>query len=193
MENAQPRQRLQQWREHKRPQLMAALAAVKSFDNRKHKPIPDFLIHVRMVKRFRKSFAPEGGHCWLWKGRSQGGRATFIMGAKTYLAARVQYRLHTGTDPGQHCVCHRCDNPLCVNPDHLYLGTHTDNMRDARSKNRINSAKGESHGCAKLRDQDVVFIRSVAGQLSQRKIAAQFGINQKTVFDIIHRNIWRHL
>ena len=89
-------------------------------------------------------------------------------------------------------VCHHCDNPPCCNPRHLFLGTATDNMRDAVRKGRI--ATGERNGRAKLTEAQVLEIRAaVAAGETQRSQVARFDCNFQTVSKIIRRHSWRHI
>lgn len=88
-------------------------------------------------------------------------------------------------------VMHLCDNPACVNPKHLQLGTHTDNMRDMFAKGRRIAAVGEKTGRARLTDLEAKEIRESAG--SHRAIAARFGIDPSQVSRIKTRKTWRHL
>ena len=75
--------------------------------------------------------------CWPWQAASRRrGYGIFSVLKKDYVASRVAYQLATGTDPGELFVLHRCDNPPCCNPAHLFLGTHSDNMRDMVAKGR---------------------------------------------------------
>jgi predicted XRE-type DNA-binding protein len=86
------------------------------------------------------------------------------------------------------CVLHRCDNPLCCNPDHLFLGTKKDNTQDAMRKGRqvLPHAKGESSGNAKLTNSQAKEIRQLykSGELSQQKIADMYGLNQMSISKI---------
>ena len=108
-------------------------------------------------------------------------------------AHRVAYELYKGEIPEGMSVCHKCDNTLCVNPDHLFLGTHTDNMRDKVHKGRAYTGehKGVSNGNAKLTDDDVRAIRTTKGTC--RELASTFGISPMTVSLIKRRLAWAHV
>lgn len=107
------------------------------------------------------------------------------------LAHRVAYELRFGPIPAGLFVLHRCDNPLCVNPDHLFPGTHADNMRDMVAKNRAADARGEKNPRAKLTAPDVQVIRASAAPLAA--LAAQYGLALEYVRQIQKRKSWRHL
>lgn len=90
-------------------------------------------------------------------------------------------------------VLHKCDNPRCVNPEHLFLGTQGDNMIDKKNKGR--SPKGEWHCAAKLTAQDVIAIREryAEGNISQAKLAAEYNVSRGGIADIVKRRNWRHV
>ena len=93
------------------------------------------------------------------------------------------------------CVCHTCDVPLCVNPDHLFLGSHADNMRDMAEKHRCRmpDQRGEKHSHAKINQATADLIRrKLADGATQRAIAREYQLNQKTVWQIAHRAIWAY-
>jgi Mor family transcriptional regulator len=93
-------------------------------------------------------------------------------------------------------VCHKCDNPPCVNPDHLFLGTHAENMKDMGDKGRrIGKAQGEESGRARLAAEQIVEIRRryAEGGISYRDLAARYGVGKNTIQAIIQRRSWRHV
>ena len=132
--------------------------------------------------------------CWIWTGCSSRSYGQISHQGRLKKAHRVSYELYVGPVPegeGYHgtCVCHVCDNTLCVNPAHLFLGTHSDNVRDMVEKDR--QAKGEKLGMSKLTESDVIAIR--ADSRAERVIAADYPINRSTVGAVRRREIWRHL
>jgi DNA-binding XRE family transcriptional regulator len=90
-------------------------------------------------------------------------------------------------------VLHHCDNRLCINVDHLYLGTHHDNMRDRDSRGR--QARGERNGMAHLTEQQVVEIRRLydGGGVTQLSLAPLFNVTRRTINSIVRRETWRYL
>ena len=87
--------------------------------------------------RFEEKFTKHESGCWLWNAACRTtGYGVFSYNGKPVTASRVSYILYKGTDPGDLFVCHTCDNPKCVNPDHLFLGTNQDNVEDRKRKGR---------------------------------------------------------
>ena len=109
---------------------------------------------------------------------------------------RVSWMLHHG-DPGALHVLHRCDNPLCVNPAHLWLGTHAANMKDMmrKGRHRTHDQRGTANPRARLTESQVVELRRLyaSGQLRQTQLASRFGITQAQVSAIVRRDAWAHL
>lgn len=106
------------------------------------------------------------------------------------MAHRVSYEAHIGPIPQGLSVLHRCDNPPCVNPSHLFLGTIADNNADMAAKGR--AVQGVRQHCAKLTPDAVRKIRSLGDAgMPQREVASRFGIAQSTARDIIIRRSWR--
>lgn len=136
--------------------------------------------------------------CWEWVGanRCKMGNNYYggtNIGKKSILAHRASYELYKGKIPDGMLVCHKCDNPKCVNPEHLFLGTHADNSRDMSNKNR--GANGEKSINAKLTANKVMEIRFAGKRrnMRQKDIAYVFGVAEKTVHKIINKKSWKHL
>lgn len=91
------------------------------------------------VIRFHQNYIPEPmSGCWLWTGfEHHNGYGGLMIKNVTVLAHRLSWQIHNGPIPKGLCVCHKCDTPFCVNPDHLFLGTNKDNIHDAIRKGRI--------------------------------------------------------
>jgi hypothetical protein len=146
----------------------------------------------RLDHRTDKSGGPDA--CWPWIGANIAARYGVIhWEGKRQLAHRLTWRETRGPiPPGLH-ILHKCDNPPCCNPSHLFLGTSADNHRDMVSKGRAWTAglRGEAHGCAKLTEAKVREIRAAKG--SQEAIAAQFGVCRATVSHIRNRRLWKHV
>ena len=140
----------------------------------------------------------ELGPCWLWTGarKKSVGYGNFWLDGHVVPAHRVAWELEHGSITGALLVLHRCDNPLCVRPDHLFLGTHADNAQDAKRKGRLQSARnqGEAHGMAKLTERDVVAIRALQADGYRRdELAARFGVCVTTIGNVVNRRKWAHV
>ena len=108
------------------------------------------------------------------------------------LAHRFAYEKLVGPIREGRCVCHTCDNRLCVSPYHLWSGTREDNLADMTQKNRC--ARGEKQGGAKLTETDVRKIRWLCEQgATQAEVAGQFGVAQVTVCKVVNRKTWKHV
>jgi hypothetical protein len=112
--------------------------------------------------------------CWLWTGSVQGYKPhQYGKLAGKFAAHRLSYQLAYGDIPKGMSVCHRCDNPLCVRPEHLFLGTHADNMRDMAQKRRSTLALTP--------EQEKLAARLAADGMSRKRIAARFGVHFLTI------------
>lgn len=131
--------------------------------------------------------------CILWKGtRTSGGYGQLVYHRTLLLAHRVAYRLAFGDFDESLGVLHRCDNRLCVNAEHLFLGTNADNVRDMVSKGR--HPHGETNGQSRLTASQVTEIRRLHAQGEKlKKIASAYGIKQDTVVRIVGRRLWKHV
>lgn len=136
--------------------------------------------------------------CWLWTGtRKAHGYGVIRIDNKVWRAHRLSWTLFGGEIPSDKDVLHRCDTPRCVNPDHLFLGTQADNMRDMQQKGRkaignANPAKGEKHGRAKLTAGQVAEIRHAYEHgATQTRLASIYGVSHTAISDIIRRKNWK--
>ena len=133
--------------------------------------------------------------CWLWIGsRCKGGYGHFQVRKKPYIAHRLSYTLFKGPIPEGHEVCHKCDNPSCVNPEHLFTGTHSDNIQDSDRKGRREMTKGENNCNAKLTVHEVLEIRKIyTSKLgNQKELAQRFNMSRTGIGYIVNRG-WRHI
>ena len=134
--------------------------------------------------------------CVPWAhARNSAGYGAVRIGGRTVLAHRVAYEKTHGPIPDGMCVCHRCDNPPCVNIGHLFLGTHSDNAKDMVGKGRWRGPVGEQHRCARLSEKTVQEIRARYSawnrKCSLRKLAVEFGVDHKTIFRVVSGRGWR--
>ena len=142
-----------------------------------------------------------GTACWLWRGRmSGGGYGSVCVLGKRWPALRLAYTLAVAEIPNGSLVLHHCDNPPCVRPDHLFVGTHRDNSRDMASKGRAGTQRhpetirrGEKASRAKLTEKDVIAIRCGDADESQRITASRFGVHQTAISRILRDKTWRHV
>ena len=131
--------------------------------------------------------------CWEWiAAKHSFGYGNMMEGR----AHRLAYQTWIGEIPRNMCVCHHCDNPSCINPDHLFLGAHKDNLRDMHNKKRwkITNRKGEDYSVSKLNDKKVKEIKKLLlrGEF-QHAIAEKFGVAQSTIKCINKEQTWKHV
>lgn len=134
------------------------------------------------------------GECWEWQGyRHADGYGCRMINGKVHRVHRVVWQLWNGPIHGGLFVCHRCDNPPCCNPAHLFLGTNRDNLRDAAAKKRLHRPdnRGERSGMAKLNELEV---REIFSSEEPAAICgARFGVAKSTVLGIREGLTWKHL
>jgi hypothetical protein len=165
----------------------------------------------------------KSGECWLWtKAHMKNGYGETFANGHVLYTHRVAYELTYGSVPDGLFVCHRCDNPGCVRPDHLFAGTHTDNMRDMIAKGRGMKdeqhargdrngrrlhperygppvmpppRRGETNHKAKLTEDDVREIRRrhALGDTSYKKLGAIYGVSDVNIMYIVRRMHWTHV
>lgn len=144
--------------------------------------------------RFFAKTAPGENGCIVWTGcRHENGYGLVKRDGKHWLAHRLSWTFRHGEIPDGKNVLHRCDNPPCVNIEHLFLGSQQDNVTDMHNKGRAVAPSGADSGQAKLTEDEVIAIRQLRGRVTQRELAKRYGISQAHVSAIQRGAWWRHL
>jgi hypothetical protein len=154
--------------------------------------------HFNMARSesvFRQKFVvDERTGCWQWTGSMHSSKRYGSVGlmGRHLLAHRAAWMIFKGFDPEEQCVCHKCDNGFCVNPDHLFIGTQTDNIHDMERKKRSYHPFHENHGRAKLTMRDVKKMRSLHKKgMAIRAISRMYPhVNRATVASAINGKTW---
>jgi hypothetical protein len=174
-----------------------------------HKPIT-LPLPEKVLKKFRRFVKQDRpSTCWPWQGdcRANFGYGRLFILHKHYLAHRLAYAIAHNTDPGPQCVLHTCDNPPCVNPAHLWLGSRSENSIDRTHKRR--SAVGDRNGRHthpemiprgtenpnhKLSEQKVRKIKKLLSHgIPHRTLATRFRVSSKVIWQIRHGKAWGHI
>lgn len=172
------------WCKRHDPALSAARSAMV---RAAHRPAPE-------AERFWSKVAiGANDDCWQFTGSvATRGYGSFRGSNGTELAHRVAFRLHHGQE-AELCVLHRCDNPPCCNPAHLWEGSRADNNRDMHDKVRNRQPRGEQHPNRKLSDEAVREIRKAGTSRSeQRALAVRFGVTRSAIL-YVQRGGWAHV
>lgn len=142
-----------------------------------------------------KILGPED--CWEWKASLNGcGYGHVGINGKMFISHRVAWELTYGPIPKGLCICHKCDNPPCINPNHLFIGTQQDNVTDMESKGRAVRSNGEKNGKAKLTKDQVIEIRrlyAIESHMSLSAIGRAFGVTPSAIYNIVNRKFWKHI
>lgn len=169
------------------------------FDNNRINPIDRFWSKIKKTNT-----------CWIWIGEIGFGygriKYTYKCKIIRFQAHRFSYLMHFGEIPEDMKVCHKCDNPTCVNPDHLFIGTTKDNVTDRVNKNRSakgikngshthpeRMTRGSDHKCSKLKESDIKKIRSLRNTTSLYKLGRLFSVSTTTIKNIIYMKAWKHV
>jgi len=142
----------------------------------------------RFLKKVNKT-----DDCWIWLGakKTRSGYGNFFYRKKVIHAHRASYLIFIGSIPDNLYVCHHCDNPSCVNPKHLFIGTQDDNMKDMIKKNRSGNTKGSKNGNSKLSEGDILEIRQ--SEEYSFVLAKKYSISPTQVCNIRKRKVWKHI
>ena len=147
---------------------------------------------VDPLVRFNAKFKVGLTGCWVWVGRpNTSGYGTFSLNKKRERAHRVSWMLNRGPIPEGLQVLHKCDNPPCVNPDHLFLGTNADNVKDRVSKGRTAPNDGETNPKALLTKWLVLKIKRMRKRrMTYKAIGDTFGVSLPAVYKAVHGKTW---
>lgn len=145
-------------------------------------------------KRFDSHYKKVESGCWEWtRTLNAYGYGQFSIAQKYFRASRISYERFNGKIPPGLFVLHKCDVRKCVNPDHLFLGTQKDNMRDMVAKGRANRVglKGSANPASKLNQNKVKIIRSLRRDgWAQQKIADKFNVSQPVISSVLRGKTW---
>ena len=149
---------------------------------------------------FKKVAQGEDNECWKWlAAKNNKGYGMFCLRGVNKLAHRLSYQFYKGEIPEGMFVCHSCDNPLCVNPQHLWLGTNQDNFNDMMKKGRGKlsnihpAALGEKCGASKLKEKDVIKMRKLRHLKTYSELAKMFNCSVVNVFYVLSGRTWKHV
>jgi hypothetical protein len=147
------------------------------------------------AERFWSKVQKRDGGCWEWQAfRNADGYGRFGIAGGARPAHRIAYANEVGAIPKGMQVLHACDNPACVNPEHLWLGTHNENMADRTRKGRQAHPRGSLGGNARLTEGDIPVVRSLrAGGRTIASIASSYGVTEGAISHILLGRTWTHV
>jgi len=148
-----------------------------------------------IIDRFLSKTKISDAGCWEWTGALNLGYGVFGLFGVARPAHRVSWGLFKGELPKELFICHKCDNRKCVNPDHLFLGTHQDNMDDMVRKGRTPNRVGSNNGFTKLTEREVRIIRAMRNvyKVPYKKIQSAYGLSLTGVRLIVTGQRWKHV
>lgn len=133
--------------------------------------------------------------CWEWKKhRSKQGYGSAVWNKKSYKSHRLAYEFHKGKIPENICVLHKCDNPPCGNPAHLFLGTNKDNVNDRVKKGRNGNSLGENSHLSKLKNNEVLKIKKLLAKGTHVLVISRlYDVTKETIYGIRDGKTWKHV
>ena len=195
---------------------MLATTSTTWYKRENHRPVTSVAISDRnnckevimakrsIAERFEEKYiVDEETGCWLWQAsKFHNGYGKFWKDGKVCYAHRFSWEFYNGPIPKNICVCHKCDNPCCINPRCLFIGTHQDNMDDKKAKGRQSDQNGEKNGSSKLKEKEVLAIREILRRFPGNKglslgiqafLARWFGVSDSHISNI-HKGLrWSHI
>lgn len=150
-------------------------------------------LKIRFWKKVSKQKEDE---CWIWNAyKHKKGYGYFHANGSVMKSHRISFILENKTlIPKGMCICHSCDNPSCVNPNHLWMGTNMDNIKDSLMKGRRIGLRGEKNNSCKLKSKEVLKIRELFLQkIKAKHIAKMFNIGISMIYAIKQRRNWKHI
>lgn len=156
-----------------------------------------YIMRVEEIKtdRFWKKVEKKNNDCWNWKASTRAGYGAFKVNGRVESAHRISYLLHYGEE-ASNLVLHKCDNKKCVNPNHLYDGTYSDNIQDRIKRQNYkpseHAASGESHPDSKLTEKQIRKIRKEykSSDKTQQDLADKYPVCRRQISDIVNENVW---
>lgn len=147
------------------------------------------------VARFWRTITQKESGCWISNSSPSGIYGRIFIGGRRRLSHVVSWLIHNGPIPDDKKVCHTCDNPRCVRPDHLFLDTNSGNMLDMVRKKRHKPLLGEKNPLSKFSADDVLFIRNsiVNGEWTISGLAKRFATSFQSVYQVARGNVWQHV
>lgn len=144
--------------------------------------------------KFEKFVIKNGNQCWKWKGSWGGGYPQININKRIIRGHRASYLLNISDIPSGMFVLHKCDNKECCNPEHLFLGTQKDNMRDKINKGRSNIVRGEKCSFAKLKTNDVLKIKlMIKNGILLSNISKIYNVSDTLIRKIKNNKVWKHI
>lgn len=147
----------------------------------------------RFISKVAMPTISDPGACWLWSAGRRGAYGRIWIGGSARAAHRVSWELHHGPVPEGMIVCHKCDVPACVNPDHLFIGTYADNTADMISKGRGVLSGSSNHNAKYTEEQISHAVSLVRNGYSQTTAAKETGVHIVTLNAVLHGRQWRGL
>lgn len=152
-------------------------------------------VTVKTIKKFESYFTPiDSNKCWLWNGSLIKGYGEFYSQSQKISAHRFMYILKKGIIPKNLEICHTCDNPRCINPNHLEAKSHYENIQDCIRRGREPNRKGSKCPNSKLTEREVLNIRKeFISKTNVQDLALKYHVRPNTIHQIISRRNWKHI